>query len=402
MSRIGSNPSAPVCSPDAEDSDASRPPAPSGRGPADQSNTVDAFEGDGRGRGAEPRGEVCETPPGSTVTAAQLMYGRGSLDGLVPAGAASSAQQNTCVPPPELKEGHHGPSVAALQRGLREAGVPCALDGGFGPGTAAAVRAFQAKCTPPLPQTGVVDAATWEQLQKAAPRALSELPTQPPLNKGEYDIGHTPDKTPMYVQGDARWGKVNLGNSQTNIATAGCLVSSIAMSLSQRLGRDVRPDELNAVLTKHHCFVGDTAKLDPVAAGKAIEAEYGIPFAMDIAPRDSNLKYLVTGRQIAQTVDEELAAGRQVIVNVDTDANGTPNHFVVVQRKEGDDYIVLDPALGRAYRYGMDADGNLVAREPYYPHANPNDPKHPNYNAPKVLGYVVERGPSPAARRALR
>ncbi len=58
---------------------------------------------------------------------------------------------------PELKRGSKGPDVMTLQ-GL----LGLAADGGFGPITEQAVRDFQARAK--LPQTGVVNDATWEKL----------------------------------------------------------------------------------------------------------------------------------------------------------------------------------------------------------------------------------------------
>jgi GH24 family phage-related lysozyme (muramidase) len=63
---------------------------------------------------------------------------------------------------PTLKKGDKGSMVERLQRALAGAGQAVAADGDFGPGTARAVRAFQAAHG--LEADGVVGPATWAAL----------------------------------------------------------------------------------------------------------------------------------------------------------------------------------------------------------------------------------------------
>jgi peptidoglycan hydrolase-like protein with peptidoglycan-binding domain len=64
-----------------------------------------------------------------------------------------------------------GNSVRELQQKLNTAGASPALrvDGAFGPKTTTALQAFQSGRLPPLPATGVADAATWTALDAASP-----------------------------------------------------------------------------------------------------------------------------------------------------------------------------------------------------------------------------------------
>lgn len=64
-----------------------------------------------------------------------------------------------------------GAAVRELQQKLNAAGASPALavDGAFGPLTTAGVQAFQSARVPPLPSTGVADAATWAALDTVAP-----------------------------------------------------------------------------------------------------------------------------------------------------------------------------------------------------------------------------------------
>lgn len=289
---------------------------------------------------------------------------------------------------PELAREARGPDVTKLQRALTEAGFGVPAIGKFGPKTEAAVLAFQKAHE--LEETGVVDSDTWQALRGAAPRAF----VAPPM-RGEYPIHYTPDGTPKLVQSDSRWGTQPLGNSTKGVGEVGCLLTSIAMILSQKLGRLVTPDELNRVLQQNGAFQkkDETLKQSGAimlveVASKAIEAEYGVKLPMHQS------KNGLTGGEVARHVDSELAAKHPVMLHVDTDGDGTLNHFVVVNRKEGADYIVLDPAMGREYRYQLDEQGQFVARDTYYPHTDAKT-KERSYNAPVANGYVPTESPPP-------
>jgi len=68
---------------------------------------------------------------------------------------------------PKLGRGSKGDLVVWVQEHLAGAGQTITVDGAFGASTAAAVSAFQAGAG--LPQTGVVDAATWPVLLRTTP-----------------------------------------------------------------------------------------------------------------------------------------------------------------------------------------------------------------------------------------
>lgn len=80
---------------------------------------------------------------------------------------------STC---PTLSRGSIGPEVAQVQRRLTELGYnPGPIDGIFGPMTEEAVKAFQRMEA--LPDTGVVDQATWTQMGF---QCISPPPPPPP------------------------------------------------------------------------------------------------------------------------------------------------------------------------------------------------------------------------------
>lgn len=66
-----------------------------------------------------------------------------------------------------VRRGSRNEDVETLQRQLAQAGYRVAIDGDFGPGTEAAVLAFQAKAG--LAADGIVGPATWRALDAAAP-----------------------------------------------------------------------------------------------------------------------------------------------------------------------------------------------------------------------------------------
>jgi GH24 family phage-related lysozyme (muramidase) len=79
------------------------------------------------------------------------------------------------MPDRELKQHDSGADVIEAQGLLNRAGAILDMDGGFGGGTEAAVREFQAASG--LPVSGIIDAATWQRL-RAVPEPSPELPTR--------------------------------------------------------------------------------------------------------------------------------------------------------------------------------------------------------------------------------
>ncbi len=80
--------------------------------------------------------------------------------------AAALAAANPAASDPVLHLGDQTGPVIALQRLLRSAGYPVAVDGDFGPGTVTAVALFQAAKCPP--SDGIVGPATWASLRDHA------------------------------------------------------------------------------------------------------------------------------------------------------------------------------------------------------------------------------------------
>ncbi len=92
---------------------------------------------------------------------------------------ASAARSST----PTLKQGSKGASVKTLQQKLKNAGYNVAVDGDFGPKTAAAVKKYQAAHG--LVADGVVGPKTWAKLNAAAtPKPPSTPASTPTLKQG--------------------------------------------------------------------------------------------------------------------------------------------------------------------------------------------------------------------------
>ena len=275
------------------------------------------------------------------------------------------AQRDAAANAPVLSVGAEGGTVSLLQKALSEAGSQCNADGDFHSKTQDAVKAFQK--AKGLSADGAVGPLTWLALLQAAPKALAGgLPVSVP--PGCYRIGRTADGTPMYTQGDARWGKLAVGTG-ADIAAVGCALSCLAMTLSFRLGRDVRPDELDRVFTNEKAYDnGDN--IDWARAAAAIEKVYGLALRLD---RQKN----VSGALIARRFGEELKKHHQMLLNVDHSGGNAPNHWVLGQCKEGNEYVIIDPAYGNEHRYQLTG-GSFVASNAYYKGA-----------APVALGYTA-------------
>lgn len=286
-------------------------------------------------------GDVCGPAPASTSTATSVAPGSGAKSSSVePFSSGSGTTPQTACEAPT-----NGQSISAALLSIVRGVNWSSLQRADGP-VAHASTSADARKSPAAPGPGP---------KKAAPKATKgSVPTAAAKELKEYPITHTDDGTPRYVQNDARWGTKKIGTSAAlTIGAKGCALSCVAMELSKRLGRDVTPGELNDVLVKYGAF--DGVLLSWAKASAAIEAEYGVALPMDRKPDT------MSGATINSTLDAELAAGRPVILHIDHKDEGKPNHWVLIQRKKGDDFIALDPGSGRETRYRLNEKGDFVA-----------------------------------------
>lgn len=136
---------------------------------------------------------------------------------------------------------------------------------------------------------------------------------------GANEFGNGSDGN-YYSQRDARWASNGIGYSGESVLDVGCLISSIAM-VAKKYGASVTPGDIAGDVSR---FWGSTAYMKlpwPGVAGK--------------------------GYASVSNIDEELQNGNYVIVGImrSSCASGG-DHFVVLTKKEGDDYIMHDPIYG--------------------------------------------------------
>lgn len=122
-----------------------------------------------------------------------------------------------------------------------------------------------------------------------------------------------------YSQRDSRWATNYIGFSRENIMSVGCLISDVAMIFTF-YGQRVTPAEIAGNPDNYYLQTAYMKSPWPTPNGKTM---YGL----------SSLS----------KVDEELSAGRPVIVHLKLGGDG---HFIVLKKKEGDDYIMHDPWEG--------------------------------------------------------
>ena len=131
-----------------------------------------------------------------------------------------------------------------------------------------------------------------------------------------------------YNQRDSAWGNIGLGGSPYTMANYGCLVSSVSM-VASHYGKGIKPDN---IATSSDAFVPGTGYLYHSFSVNGIN--------VSISSASTSV------------LDSELAAGRPVIAGL----YSGPDHFIVITRKDGDNYIMRDPFLEN----GAGSDGNGI------------------------------------------
>jgi D-alanyl-D-alanine carboxypeptidase (penicillin-binding protein 5/6) len=167
--------------------------------------------------------------------------------------------------PQTLAAGASGRLVEELQRSLN-ARLPEAqrlgVDGEFGPGTAAGVRAFQKLAS--LPETGVVDAATWAALGPLV--AAGEPPAPlPALEPADDPAGPPVVTAAAWAVVDAASGELLLGRNaddkrqQASVAK----IMTALLTIEREAAAAGALDEVVVVSTRAGTETGSTAQLRP-------------------------------------------------------------------------------------------------------------------------------------------
>ncbi|MGO8047894.1 peptidoglycan-binding protein [Rhizobium johnstonii] len=124
------------------------------------------------------------------------------------------------MPQLALKPGDRGPAVQALQDVLSRRNYQVGkIDGVYGSLTTAAVAAFQIDYNVPTDHVGTVDSATWEMLNSAANRPLSEErinATADDLRRMGSQIVLNADRSKLVAVMTSLLGAMGLGNATLN------------------------------------------------------------------------------------------------------------------------------------------------------------------------------------------
>lgn len=121
-----------------------------------------------------------------------------------------------------------------------------------------------------------------------------------------------------YNQRDSQWGGFALNNTGYTLASDGCLVTSMAMVYTHFGHRGVTPQTINS-------NPNNFASYYPAFLSKVITADGA------------------TSTRISSSIDDELNAGRPVIVGISYDGGPLPDHFLVLISGSGGNYRMNDP-----------------------------------------------------------
>ena len=215
---------------------------------------------------------------------------------------------------PKRKATIEGTGVRDLQKKLYAAGYlegveEDVVDGVFGKGTQNAVRDFQ--------MSRGIERDTFNTESDANSLEEAVATKNDIVNGTPYFISGIPH----YFQADPVWKDCVLGRNKS-LKQAGCALCCCAMTASFYLGREVRPDELDAFLDENGGYSGDNIVWDVV---RTYLLNHGTRVSYDRI--DGNSK----NSNIVQTAKDLIDQGTPPLLRVDygKDANSKYNHFVL-------------------------------------------------------------------------
>lgn len=119
--------------------------------------------------------------------------------------------------------------------------------------------------------------------------------------------GGSAAEPPLYWQRDPLWARDRLGFGNTTIGAYGCVITSLAMALSFKLGQRILPTDVNMMLKSARGFTGENGNL---IIWDALERAFpGVRFRglaryrYRPAPRDTILSALEKGHIVVAQVD---------------------------------------------------------------------------------------------------
>lgn len=128
-----------------------------------------------------------------------------------------------------------------------------------------------------------------------------------------------------YSQRDERWANQAIGYSSNSILDVGCLLTSIAM-FAKKHGENITPPDIAANPSRFYLSTAYMKNPWPGVAGKSYVDFFGS----------------------RANIGQELDAGNQVIVGISYSGSCSygGDHFVLLTKKDGDDFIMHDPIFG--------------------------------------------------------
>ena len=121
-----------------------------------------------------------------------------------------------------------------------------------------------------------------------------------------------------YNQRDSQWGNMSLGGTQYSMKDSGCFVTSVAM-LANHYGKNIKPSDIADI---------------PAIFTTQGELKWE---AFNV----NGVNISITGAS-KENLDQHLASGNPVIVELSFSYG---EHFIIILKKEGDQYIMHDPFL---------------------------------------------------------
>ena len=187
--------------------------------------------------------------------------------------------------------------------------------------------------------------------------------------------------TPL-SQKDPRWGSVKLGTSSSTIGGYGCLITSASMML-RHFGFDTDPGRLNDLLKANGGYQNGN-----LFVWGALEKIFkGVKFG-----------YRYNGAYLDK-IDEQLRAGKPVIINVDLNpaTSVLDEHWVLIVGKVNGSYIINDPWYGTQFKfedkYGNPATGvRIVCTYDFTGNVPQPEPEVPLYRVRVTIPNLLIRG----------
>jgi len=141
----------------------------------------------------------------------------------------------------------------------------------------------------------------------------------------EMSLRNSEGKT-YFLQNDPEWGEEKIGGSGETIGQVGCTLCSLAMAVSD-LGHEIDPPTLNNNLIAHSGYTGQ---------GWLIWG--AVP-----ASTDGFAEVVYCDKPTYRQIDTCLEKGEYPIVKIFLP--GPIQHWVTVVGKDGDEYLIKDPAV---------------------------------------------------------